>query len=225
MGQAIGELLPFAVAIAISPIPIIAIILMLISDRARANSVAFMIGWIIGIVGGAIVLLALAGLIDTDSSDSPSTTSSIIRLAAGGLVLVLAVRNFRKRPKAGEEAELPAWMRATDALTPRKAAGLGIVLSAVNPKNLLLMAAAMMGVAQYDLDAGEEAVVVAVFVAISISTVVGPVIIHRVAGARTQPLLDSMKTWLSRNSAVIMAVLLLVIGVVLVGRGISGLSA
>ena len=44
MGSVIGEILPLAVGIAISPIPIIAVILMLLSPHAKGASVGFMIG-------------------------------------------------------------------------------------------------------------------------------------------------------------------------------------
>jgi hypothetical protein len=44
-------------------------------------------------------------------------------------------------------------------------------------------------------------------------------------GARSQELLGKLKTWLARNNAVIMAVLLLIIGVKLIGNAISGFSA
>ncbi len=50
-------------------------------------------------------------------------------------------------------------------------------------------------------------------------------IIYRTAGEKAQRILDAMKGWLGQNNAVMMAVLLLVIGVVLLGKGISGLSA
>jgi threonine/homoserine/homoserine lactone efflux protein len=171
------------------------------------------------------VLLALSGLIDTGSSGAPSTRSSVIKLLLGALLLLLAARNFRKRPKAGAPAELPKWLATIDSLTPVKAAGLGVLLSAVNPKNLLLIAGAMVGISQYDLAVGDEAVAVAVFVVIAISTVAAPVIIYRAAGARAQHLLDEVKAWLVQDKAVVMAVLLLVIGVVLIGKGVSGLSA
>jgi hypothetical protein len=44
MGQAIGEVIPFAVGIAISPVSIIAVILMLFSPRARVNGLFFLVG-------------------------------------------------------------------------------------------------------------------------------------------------------------------------------------
>jgi hypothetical protein len=46
------------------------------------------------------------------------------------------------RPCGTEDAALPRWMQAIDTFTPAKALAMGIALSAVNPKNLLLTVAA-----------------------------------------------------------------------------------
>jgi hypothetical protein len=57
VGNVIGDILPLAIGVAISPVPIIAVILMLFSARARTNGPAFLAGWIVGLtVVGAIVL-------------------------------------------------------------------------------------------------------------------------------------------------------------------------
>ena len=224
MGQAIGDLLPLALGVAISPIPIIAVIVMLLSSRAGANSASFLIGWIVGVTGASIALVSISSSLSPGSNGSPSTSSSVIKLVAGLLLVMLARRNFRKRPKEGQTAELPGWLAGIDSFTPPKAAGLGVLLSAANPKNLLLMAGAMVALSQYHLAVGQEAIVVAVFVLIAVSTVAAPVIVYRAAGDNAHDLLGSMKAWLGQNSATVMGVLLLVIGVVLVGKGIGGLS-
>jgi threonine/homoserine/homoserine lactone efflux protein len=99
-----------------------------------------------------------------------------------------------------------------------------VLLSAANPKNLLLMAGAMVALSQYHLAVGDEAIALVVFVLIAVSTVAAPVIVFRAAGDKAHDLLGSMKAWLGQNNATVMGVLLLVIGVVLVGKGIGGLS-
>jgi hypothetical protein len=72
MGQAIGGSLAMAIGIAISPIPIIAIVLMLTTPRARANGPAFVAGWLIGLgMVGAIVLL-IAGPASASQSGAPA---------------------------------------------------------------------------------------------------------------------------------------------------------
>jgi len=51
------------------------------------------------------------------------------------LLLLTAARDWRKRPEPGAAQEMPKWMAEVDEFTPAKAFGLGLVLSAVNPKN------------------------------------------------------------------------------------------
>ena len=76
MGSVIGELLPLAVGVAISPIPIIAVILMLLSKRAGGASAGFGVGWILGIVVATGIFVLLAGSVDASDSDGPSATAS-----------------------------------------------------------------------------------------------------------------------------------------------------
>jgi threonine/homoserine/homoserine lactone efflux protein len=115
-------------------------------------------------------------------------------------------------------------MGALDAFTSAKAAAAGVALSALNPKNLLLIAAGAAAIAQTGIGAGEQAVALLVFTAIASIGVAAPVVMYFALGDRSREVLDSLKTWMAKNNAVIMAVLLLVIGVKLVGDAIAGFS-
>lgn len=221
MGQAIGESIAFAIAVAISPVPVIAVVLMLLSPRAGANSIAFATGWTVGVAGAIAVVIAASGAIGTGSDTAPSTGVSVVDLVLGILVLLLGVRSWRKRPKTGEPASLPKWLQAIDKITPARGAALGVVLSAANPKNLLMLIGGGLAIAGAPAAAGGEAVAAAVFVVLAVSTVVAPVVVYRVSG-RAEQVLGSLKSWLEVNNATVMAVLLLVIGVVLIGKGIGG---
>ena len=143
----------------------------------------------------------------------------------GVLLFVVGVREWRGRPGAGEEVELPKWMSALDRFTPAKAAGTGVLLSALNPKNLIFIVGGATVVAQTAISGGGQAVVWALFTLIASIGVLVPVVIYFALGERASALLDEIKTWMARNNAVIMAVLILVIGVKLIGDGIAGLSA
>ena len=222
LGQAIGDLLPLALGIAISPIPIIAVILMLFSQRARANSAMFLLGWVVGVLGGMAVLLIVANTQDlSQSNGQPDDSVSTIKVVLGLLLIVAAHRQWRNRPKEGEAPELPKYLQTIDTLSPPKALGLGVILSVVNPKNLMMIIAGSLVISQADLSDSDTIIAVLVFVLIAISTVTVPVILYNVMGARAQPMLDSMRSWLAANNATVMAVLLLVIGVVVIGKGIA----
>lgn len=225
MGEVVGQLLPIAVAIAISPLPIVAVVLMLATPRGRVNGPAFVLAWIVGLaLVGAIVIL-VAGDDAASDSGGPSTGTSWLKLAIGVGLIVLGVRHFRGRPRAGEQGDLPRWMAAVDAFRWPKALGAGLVLSAVNPKNLLLAVAGGAVIAQAGLSGGQEAASLAVFVLIGTIGVAVPVVLYFALGARSREVLDGMRGWLAAHNAVIMAVLLIVIGAKILGDAISGFSA
>jgi hypothetical protein len=222
MGQAIGESITFAIGVAISPIPIIAVILMLLSKRAGVNSLAFCAGWIIGVAGATAVVIAVSGAIGTNSDGGASHGTSTVKLVLGIALLLLARRNWAKRPAPGESATLPKWLQAIEGITPIKAGGLGIALSALNPKNLLMIIGGGLAIAGAPASTGGKVVAAVIFVLLAVSTVLIPVVLYRVMGERAQTTLESLNTWLQQNNATVMAVLLLVIGVVLIGKGVGG---
>jgi hypothetical protein len=224
MGQAIGDSLPMAVGIALSPVPIIAVILMLVSTRARANGPAFIAGWLVGLAIIGVIVLAIAGPSDASSGGKPATWVSLIQLLGGLLLLLVAVGQWRKRPREGEEPSMPKWMGAIDAFTPGKALGAGAVLAGANPKNLLLAVAGAAAIAQTGIAGAQQAAAYAVFALIGTIGVGIPVVIYFVLGERSADILGTLKTWMGRNNLVIMSVLCLIIGVKLIGDAISGLS-
>jgi hypothetical protein len=222
VGQAIGDSLPLAIGVAISPIPIIAIILMLLSKRAGANSTSFLIGWLVGIAFVLSIVVAVAGTASLGTSSDPTTGVSWVKVALGLLLLSVGLRDWRKRPKAGEEPALPKWLTTIESLTPLKAGGLGVLLAAVNPKNLILLIGGGVAIAQGATTTGGKAVAMMVFIVIAVSTVAVPVVLVVTMGQRAKAILDSLNTWLRTNNATVMAILMLVIGFVLVGKGIGG---
>lgn len=225
MNGVIGDLLPLAVGIAISPVPIIAVILMLLSPRAGGASVGYLVGWIAGIVLMTTVVLLIVGATGGSGEDGgPSTAVAIILLLLGVGCLALAFGQWRVRPKAGTHAALPAWMATIDKVTPVKATGLGFLLSALNPKNLAMSVAAGAVVAGGGLPVGQNVLAVVVFTLVAASTVLVPVVGYLTAKERMAPVLTNTRTWLEQNNATVMAILLLVIGVVLIGKGIGALG-
>lgn len=222
MGTAIGDVLPLAIGVAISPIPIIATILMLLTPRAGSTATAFLAGWILGIAVGYVVFVAIGSAIDLSSNSDGNAVTATIRLVLGVLLLALAVKQWRTRPAPGEEPSMPAWLAAIDKVTPGKALALGVRLSAINPKNLLMIVGAAVAVSQLDVGVGAKTVTGVVFTILAASTVAVPVVGYFTMRERATSWLQGLKVWLTANNAAVMAVLLLVIGVSLIGKGIGG---
>lgn len=222
MGQAIGDILPMAVGVAISPVPIIAIVLMLGTPRARSNGPAFAFGWLAGlsIVGTVVLLLASGNAAEDDGT--PATWTTVLKLVIGVLFLLIAARTWHGRPAPGQEAEMPKWMQAIDTFTTGKSLGAGVLLSAVNPKNLALTIAAAAAIAETGIPSGEQAIALGVFVLLGSLTILAPVVIYFAMGAQAKEILESLKVWMAAHNAAIMTVLLLVLGAKLIGDAIAG---
>jgi hypothetical protein len=119
MGQGISAILTFAIGVAISPVPIIAVILMLFSDRAKVNGPAFLVGWVLSLAAVSTVIYVLAhdGNVATSSTAADSVSWGKIALGVG--LLALARRNWRKRPAPGAPAEMPKWLATVESVSPR----------------------------------------------------------------------------------------------------------
>jgi hypothetical protein len=136
-----------AVAIAISPIGIVPAVLLVVSPRGRVSGPAFLVGWLSGIGVVGATLLLLAGDAGASDAEEPARWVSWLKLGLGGVLL--------------QEQATPAWTGALESFSPPKAAGVGALLSGVNPKNALLVAAGMAAVAETGAPAGEQAVALA----------------------------------------------------------------
>lgn len=92
MGQAIGQVLSFGVGVALSPVPIIAVVLMLATPDGRVNGPALILGWILGLAAaGTIVLLAASGT-EASSTSGPAEWVSIVMIVLGVVLMALATR-------------------------------------------------------------------------------------------------------------------------------------
>ena len=224
MGHGTSAILTFAVGVAISPVPIIAVTLMLFSQRARVNGLMFLLGWVVAlaVVSGIAYLAA-----DQANAATDSTTSDTIawgRIVFGVLFLLLAARNWRTRPAPGTEPEMPKWMAGIDALKPAKALGLGLLLAGVNPKNLMLAAAAGAALAALGLSSANAIGSLIVFIVVASLTIAGPVVYFLLGGESAKARLDEMKNWLALHNNAVMAVLFLVFGAKLIADGLPPLT-
>src|SRR4051794_38492681 len=111
MAQGINAVLTFAVGVAISPVPIIAVTLMLFSRRARVNGSAFLLGWVLAVAVVSGVSYSLAHQGDAATGNTAADTIAWGKVVFGVLFLLLAVRNWRTRPAPGTKPAMPKWMK------------------------------------------------------------------------------------------------------------------
>lgn len=224
MGEALGDILPLAVAVAIFPVPIIAVVLVLGSDRGTAKGAAFVLSWCFGLAAVGGIVLVFGGAANASDEGEAATWVNVLLLGLGLILLVAAVRQWRARPSAGEETRAPRWMRTIDDFTIAKAGGAGFALSGLNPKNVLLTAAAGAEIAQVGLPAGRQVALLLGFVVVASAGVLTPLVLALILGDGSRALLEGLRAWMARYNAVIMGVLFLLIGAKLIGDAVSGFS-
>jgi hypothetical protein len=223
MAEGIGAVLTYAITVAISPMSIVAVILMLFSARARVNGPMLLAGWLVALTVLFVLAYAVADGADASSDSTTTETISWLKLAFGVFLLLLAARQWRSRPAPGEEPVMPKWMAGIDSFSPGKAFTLGMIAVAA-PKNLLLTLSAGAALAEVGVSTGEAVVALIVFLLIGSVTIAGPVLYHRFGGDRATATLESTKDWLAVHNAAVMTVLFLVIGVKLIGDALPGLG-
>ncbi|MCB0861915.1 MAG: GAP family protein [Solirubrobacterales bacterium] len=224
MGESIGQTLPLAVGVAISPIGIIASVVMLTTGRGAGNGLAFLLGWFVGLAAACWVLLQLNLGADPTTGGHPADWTSYARIALGLLLLVVAHRQWIKRPAEGEQPALPKWMDKVETINPPRAAGLALLLGAINPKNLILTMAAATAIGQTGASDPDQLIAVLSYSAIASVGAAVPLGIYLFMGDRADSMLARLKASMGRNNGVIMAVICVVIAAKLIGDGITTLS-
>lgn len=225
MGTAIGEILPLAVALAAGPLPIIAIMLILVSEDARAKGVGFVVGRIAGLALIVTVGLVIFTLIDDPAlghrNGHPRPAISVARIVVGVVLIALAYRMWRRR---NEPSRPSALTRRVDGLTAKGSVGLGLTVSVVDPASLSLGFLCGVDIAAARLPVPTAVVVVAAFVAVSTLTITVPLTGYLAGGQAARDRLVGVKSWLQSNEKAVMMAVFLLIGAMLIGRGIRDLA-
>ncbi len=218
MGGAIGGSIGYALGIAISPIPIAALILTLLSMHPRTNSIAFTAGWVSGI--GFVATIAVVTPL-FDAGDDPSDRRGWIRLTIGVILVLAALRRWRTRPGPDDEPPTPPLMRAIDGVGMFGVLGIGFALAAFNPKDMLLAAAGGAEIGSADLPGATTVVALSIFTTIAASTAIIPVGTYLIAGERLEKRLHRSREWLIRHNPTVAAIVLVAVGALFITEGIQ----
>ena len=221
MWQALGGLLPIAVAVAISSVPITATILILLSPNRNRTALPFLVGWVTG-VAAVIILSALgASTLPEPTRRGNDPVIAVLQILIGAALIVLGVVNLR-RGSRNEQTGLPRWLSAVDSFGALATFGIAVLLD-LRPKGLLLGIAAGLALHAASVDAAETAVLISVYTVIATSTVVVPITASLIAPRRMEPRLIAARDWLARNGRILTSSMMFMIGVVILGVGLTEL--
>ena len=218
-GSVLTELIPLALVIALSPLSIIPAVLALHTDRPRPTGLAFLVGWLLGLATLVSLFVVASDLVG--SLDKPPGWASWLRIVVGAALIVFGGYKWATRAKSEHS---PAWMRKLSGLTPGRAVVTAAVLAVVNPKVLFICIAAGLAIGTAGIGVTHAWLAMIYFVLIAGSTVILPVLAYTVSGERLADPLTRLKEWMGRQHAILVAAILLVIGVMVLYKGIHGLA-
>lgn len=222
MLDVVGDLIPFAVGVALSPLPLIAVLLVLGSSSPRAASAFFLVGRYVTVAAVAL-LAAFAAELLPEQGDTPFV-GAVLRIVLGAVLIGWAVhKTVHWAGGRDREPELPGWMASIQGTTPPGAARLAIILSAVNVKEVAFGVGAGLTIAAGRPGPGAAVVVALCYAVLACVGVIAVVVCYLVAADRVGPALERVRGWLVANNKIIIAGVLLVIGAILMGEGLRAL--
>jgi len=212
------ELIPLALVVALSPLSIIPAVLVLHTPRPRPAGLAFLAGWLIGLAALTIVFVEISSLFG--DLGKPPGWASWLRIVIGAALIVFGVYRWLTRKRS---AHTPAWMQRLGKLTPARAGLAALALTVVNPKVLFICAAAGLAIGTAGLGSAHIWIAVIWYVAVAASTVAIPILAYAVSGDRLDGALQRLKEWMEEQHATLVAAILIVIGLLVLYKGIHGL--
>ena len=215
----LAKLIPLGLVIALSPITVIPAVLVLHAPRPRPAGLAFLAGWVLGLVALTALFVGASDLLG-GLQQAPPRWVSWLRVVLGLALIAFGIRSWLTRHR---HTKTPAWLRSFSRLTPVRAGMTGAVLAPLRPEVLILCAAAGLAIGTGGLDAAGGWICGAVFVVVSASTVAIPILGYVGAGEHLDDTLERLKVWMEENHGAMMAVILVVIGLIVIYNGIHAL--
>lgn len=215
--QLVLEVLPFAAGVFASPLPVIVGIIMLFTPTPRPTSIIYVATWITGLTVVTVLLTLGAGALE--KADQPPTWAAWLQIVLGVLLVLAAVKTWIGRADKAN----PRWLSALMQAGPREAVRYGILLSAANPKELLMAVATAIVIGAAEPTTSGAAAAIVVFVLVGAASVALPLLIFLLGGEGTLRRLEQSRQWLERNNAAVAAGVLALIGGWLMVGGIGKL--
>jgi len=210
------QLLVDGIGIAAAPWCIIGVILLLSGPRGLPRSIAFLLGASTSMIVIYAVCDAGFGHFGVAAPTSAATGVAWAKLATGLALLAIGLWRLRRPPAP---ASTPRWLSVVDRLKVPSAYALGLLMP-----NPILAAAGALEIVKANVEPAAAAGWLLLFIAISLSSMLVPVVRYALAPARTASQLAGWKAWLARHSGQILTLLLVGYGSLICLNAVSALT-
>jgi cadmium resistance protein CadD (predicted permease) len=218
------DLLPIAVATAITPGRILALILLFHTPRAVFTSLAFVGGMTTNMLieGLAFALIfSITGNFDVVGAEGPPAIMAILFIVIGILMLVGAAKVIFQ--EEDEDKAPPKWLAEIEAFTPGKAYKLGLSWLFVSPKQWIFTLTAVGVIFAANLEPLASLANYLIYILIALSLFFLLILVYVFLGERSQALMDRLFKWLKKNAMTILTLVFIVFGLYFLVKGLIGL--
>ncbi len=220
MFEALTKSFPMALGLALSPGPVLAIILLLMTPRAKTNATSFLLGWMLGILVIGTVIILMPGVVASHGGLSDHT--GIVKVIFGIMLLISAILIWKRKPKSGVSPKSLKIFNNIDEFGMGKSIMTGFLFSAFSIKNIALSAS---GAAHIDatslIDYLETLSGLFLFSLIASFTIIIPILIYFILPKKMEKIFHKWKDWLIKNNTNIMITMLLIFGALLIYIGLK----
>ena len=221
MVSVIGQLLPLMVAIALSTIPVMVTVTILLAPNPAPSALSFLIGWLLGmfLVTG-LLALGVQSLPARSLRSQPAI--GLVEVIIGGVIIGYGVFLLIRKRNLPPQTELPHWLRAVGTMKPGSAFGLAFVLN-LRPKAVLLSTAAALILGSSRLSISEGIAVLIIFVAVGGSTVWVPILLALADQEKLRGTLEATERWIVKYGSTATILVSFIIGIFVLGDGLMRL--
>ena len=206
------DLLLIGLGIALEPFPVTAYILVLSAEKGIWKGLAFILGWLACLVVVIAAVFAATGNNPPQPQTVPSDTALAVKLAAGVVLILIALRTKRR---AGRPRKPAAWMARLDRLSLLSVAGLAAFL-----QPWTLVAAGAATVAQAKLASAGSYLVLVLFCLLATSGYLYLELYATFADDRADARLTRLRGWLNTHQDQVIIAVCLLLGLWLAGNSI-----
>lgn len=217
----LGASLPDLMGLIIAPGSIV-IAVVFLATKGGLSKAWFM--WLGGLIGAFALTFAFhyLGAAASSSSGGVPTWEGWFDLVAGLIFAALLIPQLKALRHPNPSG--PAWLNAIDKFGPFAAMGIGLYQGALNPKSIPLLMHIGINAGAAKLSGGEMITYAALIAFLALIPVLVPTLIAQFSGAEGKKILDALRTFMEKNSAIIMSVLFIVLAAVFISKAVEILA-
>jgi Sap, sulfolipid-1-addressing protein len=207
------DLLVIGLAITLEPIPLTAFILILESKNGVRKGAAFIFAWLASLAVVVVITVLATGNSPPKPNTAPSIAALAVKIAIGVVLLLVALRQYRRMGRPKKPKKTPKWQTGVDNMTPLYAMGIAPL---VQPWGLIAAGVATITAAK--LEKWEDYVALVFFCLIASGTYIA---VEIYAAARPEPthaFLARIRSWIDTHTDQVIIIVSLVAGLYLISK-------